>query len=713
MKKHFKIIGILSICVLIVMLPYFINRPFAFSWDQQLQYNYFYEEWKRLIENFLQHKTFPFYSFYNYLGNDFYSSKLYYLTGDIFMPLLFMFKDIVTGLMIETLILIVLGGFFFSLLLRKLCIKNENIITVGSILYAFSGIASLYVGQYMFHRFYCFLPLLLLGICQYLKNNKCFLFTISTTLCLISSYYFLFPTCLFMIAFYFFVVKHYNLKIKIKDILTLIVSFVVGVLLSCVLVLPGILFILNNERIGQFDASLIYDYKVYFAFLMSFINAPLTLFTNMDYLYYSGADAHHHWFSIYTGILAGISSVAVYFTKKKELKYINTVVLLFALIPFLSSAAHGFSQSSMRWVFLISTLNIFNFAFLFDTFSVYKQALLKGGKTLLALTTACVIVTFLLARQISFHLYYMGVCVFLLGVWIYYIKKESIKTLLILTTIEVVSCFGLHLYLLNKDYEQPKQLIDTNVLEYLQNGHPSGFYRIYVENEALMPFSSLNLNQSLHVGYRGVSTYDSTIAPSLLPFNRWNHFDWHRVDLKDTDVLRLLGVQYAVSLQEMPSEFRRIANSNHLGVYELSETMPLGFTYSHLTTSQPTDYLSQLFVSQDVYDTAQSIVSGHREVLKDIVFVNDNQIYANIYTDNTQFLFLSIPYDKGWKIKDNDVFLETYNVQGGFLGVILQPGEHHLQLQFTSVGFKQGVLLTLIGGLLCIGIWIRDKKVHR
>ena len=72
------------------------------------------------------------------------------------MPFIMLFKDVDFALMWLTVILVILSGYNFSLFLRAFGLKRENAIIVGSIIYAFSGIASIYIGQYMFHRFYCF-----------------------------------------------------------------------------------------------------------------------------------------------------------------------------------------------------------------------------------------------------------------------------------------------------------------------------------------------------------------------------------------------------------------------------------------------------------------------------------------------------------------------------------------------------------------------------
>lgn len=67
--------GIITLIIVVVFYKFiFLNKPFFLSMDQQFQYNIFYEEWLRLIKRFLLYGEFPFYSWYKFLGSDFYSS---------------------------------------------------------------------------------------------------------------------------------------------------------------------------------------------------------------------------------------------------------------------------------------------------------------------------------------------------------------------------------------------------------------------------------------------------------------------------------------------------------------------------------------------------------------------------------------------------------------------------------------------------------------
>ncbi len=281
---HFVII--LTMVLIIFSIFIFFDRPYLMNSDQQLQYNIFYNEWMRLLRDFLSSGQLPFYSWYKFLGSDFYSSASIYVTGDIFVPLLMLFKDISKGLMFESILLIFISSFTFRYYLSTFGIKSNLNKMMVSIIYAFTGIATLYYGNYMFHRFYAFLPLLFAGVEVYLQSKKYLLFSISVALLFITSIYFMFPSTLYLVFYFIFAYFRLGNSFKTLDFVTkaskLILYYLFGFLLSSIISLPAILALLNNSRIGApYDPFLTWDLKVSIGFVISHIAAPFALFTDI------------------------------------------------------------------------------------------------------------------------------------------------------------------------------------------------------------------------------------------------------------------------------------------------------------------------------------------------------------------------------------------------------------------------------------------------
>ena len=328
LKEHFKQNKVLLYINLIIsaivilfcfLLLFVFKKPFIVANDQLYQYNVFYKEWLRLIEEFFNGNGLPMYSWNMYLGTDFYSSMGYYCTGDIFLPILYLFRNnIEFGLIIETILCIYISSLTFNNLLLELDVKNEYSRLLISLIYGFGGMASLYFGNYMFHRFYTFLPLLFIGILKYFKKRSLFLFILSICILFLQNYYFMFPTLLFLFLYSatYEIKNNVPFKIVIKDFFVLLFSILIGFCISAVLTIPSIMYLLNNSRIGLKETGgLLWPINAYFGLLMSLISfnpvdTGFDMFQNMG-------QAHVYQFSLFITILPLLASIKYFFAKKK------------------------------------------------------------------------------------------------------------------------------------------------------------------------------------------------------------------------------------------------------------------------------------------------------------------------------------------------------------------------------------------------------------
>ena len=255
-------------------------------------------------------------------------------------------------------------------------------------------------------------------------------------------------------------------------------------------------------------------------------------------------------------------------------------------------------------------------------------------------------------------------------------------------------------------------------MRYGEQINGDGWYRLYVNTAYLSPFSVMNLNQSLHYDYNSTVTYDSTYEYGLGEFLNYNRITWHIIDINDPELWRMLGVKYVyvTDESELPTDYHwtYMYNVNHFMVYRLEEYRPIGFTYSnfrklsdlrlHKDKSIKGKFLwNDILIIPEEMETLTEDIEKSESVNFELETVfNDNHLYGHIYTEDKQVLFLSIPYSSGWKVMDNDTYLETYKVQGGFLGIVLEPGDHYLTITFTTPGFKAGAIGTIVGA----GLWV-------
>lgn len=91
------------------------------------------------------------------------------------------------------------------------------------------------------------------------------------------------------------------------------------------------------------------------------------------------------------------------------------------------------------------------------------------------------------------------------------------------------------------------------------------------------------------------------------------------------------------------------------------------------------------------------------EIIKDLkenelknVRITGNKLSADLTTDHPGVLMLTIPYDKGWTVKVDGKKVESLALQDTLLGIEVSEGVHQIELEYTPLGFKTGVILSLI-----------------
>ena len=735
LRENGRFLLLMSGITLLVLYQFiFLGKDPFFANDSTFQYHLFYEEWIRLLKDFIKHREFPFYSLYSFLGTDFWASKSYYCAFDIFLPFLLLFRNVRRGLVFELFLVIVLSGFNFRYYLKKMKVKDPLLLDVMGIVYGLSGIASMYFGNPMYHRFYAFLPLLFAGVEDYLREKKHTLFILMVFVLFLQNYYFMYPTSFFMIGY--FIASSYAKKKEsiwkvLGNALPLIGYYLIGLCMSMVVILPTGLYMLKNSRVGQGFTGILFEFKSYVGLLFSYLIPPFNIFTEIPFLFYGGSNSHYHWYSLYISCLGALPLVTALFRRKTEeekpflLCYLIYFVIL--CIKPLNSVVHLFSGESFRWVFVLDFLNLYLLAYLFDQKEYEGKGVLKSYGTYLLvafvlLGAAQAIGQVDLAGNIL-HVIAL-ICGAVLSVlYLFLLQKGKEKAVLLVMIAEMIFSSMLTTYVTSGAFLNYYEILNKDQLEYNIQQDDSNLFRMYFNSADFVPTSILNLNQSLHYRYLPTSTYDSAYESSLNPFLEDLGIDTTLpvLELNRIDILKMLGVKYYAiidgeSLPEYEPGFTYAYDINHFHIYRLNDAYALGHTYSNFISrsefekTKTVDYLNQLILEDDVYEAMKDI-TPQEKVQLNIWGHSNNAIDANITVDAPCVLFTAVPYSEGWKITDNGNACETFEADGGFLAVRLEAGEHQLHYQYTTVGFKAGALFSVVGAILFLGsIYLEKRK---
>lgn len=79
------------------------------------------------------------------------------------------------------------------------------------------------------------------------------------------------------------------------------------------------------------------------------------------------------------------------------------------------------------------------------------------------------------------------------------------------------------------------------------------------------------------------------------------------------------------------------------------------------------------------------------------------------------YVFTSIPFNRGWKVIANGQKVDTFKVNNGFLGFKLSKGNYEIEFSFKERGKSTGVLISLVSIILllflCFNSKIKKKKI--
>ncbi|MFV0478976.1 MAG: YfhO family protein [Anaerorhabdus sp.] len=727
-KENKFLLGGLTIVLLICFSMFLLKiRPFALGQDQVVQYELFYEKWMQMIKTFLRTGELPFYAWDNFLGTDFFTTKSYYVTGDFFVVFYLISPfSMRINLMLSTIALVYVAGLSMSIFLKKWGIKKSSVQQLVGFGYALSGLALLYFSNSMFMRFYAFLPLLFYGVERYLQDKKLSFFAIVVAFLFLQSYYFMFPTSLFLILYFFvscLMKNKHSIKAILKKSFPLLGAYVVGFLISAILLVPTIIMIINHPRVGVETTGLLWDFKNILGAVYSHITAPFNLYSDIPYIFVSGTNGHEYWFSIYIGIFLFIAALQQFFfdSDKRRKNILGGGYLVLSLLVWikpLNSIMHGFSEVSFRWMFLVVIYLCLAAATALDndlydrkklkiSYGIYSVVFLVG--TGIGLTSGVIMLP---DHQV--HLSVSCSCLIFGWLLIYLAQARKDKAVVLLTGIEMSVFAVAFCLILSNPAFQYTQTINAEYVQYYQDTDEDLVYRQYLSHQYLLPNTSLNLNQSLVLNYMSTSTYDSTFEPNLTDFIVAAGFNTHIVDITNLELLKMLGVKYYIvsDSSEIPYgeglEFEYVYDLNHLQVFMIKDYYSIGFTYDQVLSEDANpEWLSKLIVPDEWLNL--NLEKSERKQLE-VISQSMNSLTGQIEVDKETLLFLSVPYNKGWTIYDNGVEIDYQKVQLGFTGILLSEGDHSIEMYYMPQGFKAGVVMSLSGLVGLIGLMVIDKK---
>lgn len=767
-KKEFLSNTILFIVGLIVVLILIGNNlvtdfQIIVKNDYIDQHIPFYTEFLNLLED-----GFPFWSWNLFLGTNFWASKAYYLIGDVYawvtVFINFFIKDLIKSLSIIFVLKMVVTYTFIFAFLNRLKINNI-LIVVFSLIFVFSGWNTTFLEHPFYTSFYSIIPLLLIGLYDFYHYDKYLILTIAVAVLVSINFYLFWVISIFVLIIWLFQNTRDN---RIKDLkrffnksFRLLFFYVLGVLMASVVWLPAIMHMIQTNRIGSFLIEYDKWSQLNVASFLTFSIIPrLNYYTNgvfKDTWYY------FHQVSIYIGmftILLIPHSVYIFRNTRKNMAYLTLLLLTLLLLSSPKIGLLFHFTYSLRYTLIISLI------WFLIAIDVIRE--LKNIKLSFVICIEIVLITIYLSIKFYFtptiytvlpmhieelHLLdisfvlsilYSSVLFF---VGLFEKNKKEINYNVIFLIIGFIMLFEISYftnYVLSShtlsEEDDIQYLVDTN-LENAINAlkeYDSGFYRVHhnFDSSVYLNYENISLTKDM----KTVVTYDSVYQYTLIDFLTWfrqyPNTNWH-FRFSEPSFFKLLNVKYAIinTNYSDPNIDRYYSNPiegmrfGEYQIYKYRDNDFIAFSYhkfekisvlNKITFDDKYEMyriadslISTLFIDDSDYDNLPI-----HEYEKSITQVEltptqyaNNYVEFNFSLEDKQALFFTIPYDKGWTIYDNDIKTTKYSVQGGFIGLFLEKGEHQIKFKYISPGFKIGLFFSIISSLVFIVLsFIKNRK---
>lgn len=651
-----------AVMALLVYTPYIV-RGRSFIWETDgLSQHYLalmaIGKWVReIFTNIFVEHTFaiPMWDFGIGTGGDIITTFNYYGLGDPLCFLSALVPEQFTVHLFNFLVIVrlYLSGLFFSFYCFRMKQRGAAVF-IGAIAYVFSAYA-IYAGAR--HPFFLvpmvFFPLMLIGVERILNSESPVLFIVSVFCSFTINFYFSFTlvilTVIYIMARFFTVKENRKFGLFIKKFLQFLVSGVIGVLMSCAILLPVLIVFLGNGR-----SDVARNTQVLY-----------------DVLYYSRLYARFMSFSLagswtITGFIPPlVLSLLLLFKRRKEytfLKVIFVVMTVILFIPVLGKITNGMAYTANRWIWGYSFILSFIFVVMYENL----KKLAKKEKTFLFASVAIYLLTSLFVTNV-FNISITSQYVILGILTVLFLAGDSLFSGNASRKINIITAVLSVIAILFNSFYQYSFLYVNYVDEFIKTADAYDMVSNSVSsnmseelNKEFCRFEQITnevRNAGVVDGTNGVSYYwslnDSKVGDYLKETESviYTSYDYLHLNRR-TAIDELFCVKYFFTdCYDLPVPFgyeydKTISTyKGDFDVYKNKYALPLGFTYS--------DYMTRDEYSALTAAEKQEALMSNVLLEKDLDGYNKNTFALSSY---------DVPYtitcDKGISVKDNKIIVE-------------------------------------------------------
>lgn len=556
----------------------------------------FYET-KELIPNFT----------FNYGGGqNIFNISYYGILNPLLLPSYFLpFLDMTTYIIIVNILVLISSSVLFYKFLKSHKFSDNTSLTVA-LLFTLAVPLIFHMHRHiMFVNYMPFLIMALMGVDKYIDNNKkCFLI-LNVFLMIMTSYYY--SVAGIAVLFIYYLYRHLNKGFNIKEIFKFILVLIIPILMSAVLLLPTLYTLLT----GRNNMHRVFSLKLFYPKLK--ISG---LLCDVD--------------SIGLGLIALVSLIYLFYTKKKQNIIIGTIISAIIFIPIFSYILNGglyvkekcFIPFIPLFCFLIAKLleDTFENNVNLKKFSILLSIVFTGIFLFITKDEKLIQIPIILISFMLFDKYKKKILLEL--------PIIAIALFMAITSASKEDSISISEY--NKIFDKN---VEKEIREVINSN--DNYYRF-----VNLHYNLKTINKIYDTRYYTTSIYSSTYNKNYLNFNR-KEFLTNRDDYnyflvssnKDPLYNSFMGVRYIYSKEELGYPYKKISDN----VYENTNALPI-------------IYASNNKINIKEYNAYDYPYKNY--ILLNSVVVNDESNYKDINIEKLDINY-NIISSNGVKIIDN------------------------------------------------------------
>jgi uncharacterized membrane protein YfhO len=144
-----------------------------------------------------------------------------------------------------------------------------------------------------------------------------------------------------------------------------------------------------------------------------------------------------------------------------------------------------------------------------------------------------------------------------------------------------------------------------------------------------------------------------------------------------------------------------------LGKHKEGEEINITLDCSNIDASNSSFEIYAYNIDKEVFESAYEMLElGAMKISS----YSDTKIEGTIDAGYDGVLYTSIPYDEGWSVYIDGEKVNTYSIGDCQLVTDITQGEHTVTLKYSPKGLKYGLLITALGWLSVIALFIFKKR---